>query len=113
MGGSAWKLTGLEVRWESLERLYAERGLAPQLPTVAWRGSAPVYLGEEQVGYATSGCWSPLLKRYLALAHLRAPHYAPGTGVALELTVEHRRRRPEAVVVRLPFFEPERKRGPA
>src|SRR5690606_40182034 len=83
-----WRFVGLAVDWESLERLYAAHGLPPQLPTIAWRTSTPVYRGR-QVGYATSGCWSPLLKQYLALAHLRAPHFEPGTRVELEVTVEH------------------------
>ena len=38
---------------------------------VAWRVSVPIYAGGEQVGYATSGGWSPLLKKYIALAHLQ------------------------------------------
>ena len=109
--GPAWGFVGLEVEWESLERRYADRGLAPQLPTVAWRTSAPVYRRGGQIGYATSGCWSPLLKRYLALAHLQAPHFAPGTEVSLEVTVEHRRQRASAVVRALPFYDPERKRA--
>jgi len=109
--GSAWGFVGLDVKWESLERIFAERELPPQLPTVAWRTSAPVYRGEEQIGYATSGCWSPLLKKYLALAHLKAPHFAAGTPVTLEITVEHRRKEAEAVVRKLPFFDPERKRA--
>jgi aminomethyltransferase len=109
--GAAWGFVGIEVDWTSLERLYAARGLPPQLPTVAWRASAPVYVGGAQVGYATSGCWSPLLKQYLALAHLRAPHGAPGTAVRLEVTVEHRRERADAVVRKLPFYDPERKRA--
>ena len=109
--GAAWGFVGLEVRWESLERLFAERTLAPQLPTIAWRTSAPVYRDGKQIGYATSGCWSPLLKRDLALAHLQAPHFAPDTAVQLEVTVEHRRQRADAVVRKLPFFDPERKRA--
>ena len=63
------------------------------------------------MGYATSGCWSPLLKKSLALAHLRAPHFAPGTAVELEITVEHRRERARATVRKLPFFDPERKKA--
>jgi aminomethyltransferase len=108
--GMTWGFVGLDVRWESLEMLYAERSLPPQLPTVAWRTSAPVYAGGRQVGYATSGCWSPLLKKYLALAHLQAPHFAVGREVELEVTVEHRRKRAAAIVRKLPFFDPERKR---
>ncbi len=38
----AWAFVGIEVQWDSLERLYAKRGLPPHLPNVAWRTSAPV-----------------------------------------------------------------------
>ena len=111
--GPAWQLVGLAVDWDSLERLYAAVGLAPRLPTVAWRTSVPVYAEAraEQVGYATSGCWSPLLKKYLALAHLRSGYAAPGTRVDMEVTVEHRRNLASARVVRTPFYNPERKRA--
>jgi len=106
-----WAFVGIDVDWESLERLYAARGLPPHLPNVAWRTSAPVYRNGQQVGYATSGCWSPLLKRSLALAHLQAPHFAAGTAVQIEVTVEHRRQRADAVVRKLPFYDPDRKRA--
>jgi len=109
--GAAWRFVGLAVEWESLESLYATVGLPPQLPTVAWRSSAPVYRNGRQIGYASSGCWSPLLKQSLALAHLRAPHFAPGTEVRLEVTVEHQRKQAIARVAELPFFNPERKRA--
>ncbi|MEK6609945.1 MAG: glycine cleavage T C-terminal barrel domain-containing protein, partial [Gemmatimonadota bacterium] len=109
--GPHWEFVGLEVDWDSLERLYAEVGLPPRLPTVAWRTSVPVYVGGEQVGYATSGCWSPLLKKYLALAHLRSPHGRPGGEVRMEVTVEHHRKQASARVVKTPFFNPERKRA--
>jgi aminomethyltransferase len=109
--GPAWQFTGLAVEWDSLERLYAAVGLPPRLPTVAWRTSVPIYGdGGRQVGYATSGGWSPLLKQYLALAHLEAPFARPGTAVRMEVTVEHRRKQAAARVTPLPFFNPERKR---
>jgi aminomethyltransferase len=108
--GPAWGFVGLDVDWESLEKVYAERGLPPQLPAVAWRTSAPVYKDGKQIGYATSGCWSPLLKKYLALAHVVAPHFHPGAAVELEVTVEHHRKRANAVVRKLPFFDPPRKK---
>lgn len=110
-GKAEWRFTGIAVDWPSLEALYAGVGLPPQLPTVAWRTSTPIYRDGRQIGYASSGCWSPLLKQYLALAHLRAPHFAPGTAVQLEMTVEHQRLEADAQVTKLPFFDPERKKS--
>jgi aminomethyltransferase len=109
--GPAWSFIGLEVQWTSFEKLHLERGLAPHVPNIAWRTSAPIYRSGKQVGYATSGCWSPLLKRYLALGHVRAEHGVPGTGLELEVTVEHRRNRADAIARKLPFFDPPRKRA--
>ena len=105
-----WRFVGIEVDWESLERRYSEAGLAPHLPTAAWRSSVPLYRSGRQVGYATSGCWSPLLKRYVALAHLTSPSAQAGTRLEMEITVEHRRRAASARVARTPFFDPPRKR---
>jgi len=109
--GPQWQFVGLDLEWDALERLYAEVGLAPRLPAAAWRASVPVYAGREQVGYATSGGWSPLLKQYIALGHVRSRWAAPGTRVEMEITVEHRRRRAAARIVKKPFFNPERKRA--
>jgi aminomethyltransferase len=109
--GSTWQLRGLDVDWESLERVYGEVGLPPQLPMIAWRTSVPVYNGSRQIGYATSGCWSPILKKYVALAHLHTTNARPGTSVQMEITVEHQRKRAVASVVETPFFSPERKRA--
>lgn len=109
--GVEWQFVGLELEWDALERLYAEVGLAPRLPTAAWRASVPVYADGDQVGYATSGGWSPLLKKYIALAHVRSRWAVPGTQMEMEVTVEHRRKRATARVVKKPFFNPERKRA--
>jgi len=109
--GPQWQFVGIEIGWPGLERLYADVGLATRLPQAAWRTSVPIYSGAEQVGYATSGGWSPLLKKYIALAHLRSPWAKPGTELDIEITVEHRRRRAAARVAKKPFFDPERKRA--
>jgi aminomethyltransferase len=109
--GAQWQFVGIELEWNSLERLYADVGLATRLPSAAWRMSVPLYSGGEQVGYATSGGWSPLLKKYIALAHVRAPCFAPGTSLEMEVTVEHHRKRANAMVVKKPFFDPPRKKA--
>ncbi len=109
--GSSWQFVGIEIEWESLEEVYGEFGLPPQVPYTAWRASTPIYVEGVQVGYASSGCWSPLLKKYIALAHLQAGHARPGAQVMIEVTAEHRRKQARARVVETPFFNPERKRA--
>lgn len=109
--GPAWHFVGLEVEWTALERLHEAIGLTPHLSATASRVSVPVYADGRQVGYATSSTWSPLLKRYIALAHLEAAAASPGRSVEFEITVEHRRQRAAARVAKLPFFDPERKRA--
>lgn len=109
--GSAWKLVGLDIDWPGMEKLYAEVGLPPQIPGSAVRGSLPVMADEIlQVGYVSTSTWSPLLKKYIALAHLERPFYEVGTDVRMEITVQHHRKHSPAKVVKLPFYEPEWKK---
>ncbi len=109
--GPAWQLVGLDIEWPALEKVFESLGLAAHLPATASRGSVPVYAEGRQIGYATSSTWSPLLKRFIALAHLEAPMASPGRSVEFEITVEHRRHRATARVSKLPFYDPERKRA--
>ena len=108
--GSLWKLMGLEVKWEGMEQLFKSVGLPPQIPGMAMRGSLPIMVGNVQVGYSSTSTWSPLLKKYIALAHLQRPYYEVGTDVRMEITVEHHRQHAPANVVKLPFYEPEWKK---
>jgi aminomethyltransferase len=108
--GSAWKLMGLEVHWDGMEKIYKQVGLPPQIPGMAMRGSLPIMVGNVQVGYASTSSWSPLLKKYIALAHLQKPYFEVGTDVRMEITVEHHRQHAPAKVVKLPFYEPEWKK---
>jgi aminomethyltransferase len=108
--GSPWKLVGLEVEWDGMERLFKDLGLPPQIAGMAVRGSLPIFLGNVQVGYASTSSWSPLLKKYIALAHLQRPYFEIGTHVRMEVTVEHHRQHAPATVVKLPFYEPEWKK---
>ncbi|MCB9111153.1 MAG: aminomethyl transferase family protein [Anaerolineales bacterium] len=108
--GSAWKMVGLAVDWVGMENIFKQVGLPPQIPGSAVRASLPVMVGNVQVGYASTSTWSPLLKTYIALAHLQKPYYEIGTDVRMEITVEHHRQHAPAKVVKLPFYEPEWKK---
>ncbi len=109
--GSARQLIGLEIDWDDYERLYQEVGLAAQLPTAAWRGGVPVYRDNRQVGQATTGGWSPTIKKYVALATVQSKFSEPGTELFMEMTVEYVRKKVRATVVKPPFFDPPRKRA--
>jgi glycine cleavage system aminomethyltransferase T len=63
------------------------------------------------VGQATSGAWSPLLKKNLAIGTVLSGHEAVGTELKIEVTVEYQRRMVTARVVDKPFFDPERKKA--
>ena len=110
-GGPPRRLVGLDLDWGDLERLYAAQDLSPTLSAVAWRQQVPVYAADRQVGRATSGTWSPGLKRNIALASVEARHEAVGSPLQMEWTVEGRRGRVGATVVPLPFFDPPHKRA--
>lgn len=109
--GPEWEFVGIEIEWNELENHYRKVGLPPRLPGTAWRTSIPLYKGNEQVGYATSGCWSPIMKRYIALAHVKAEYAKENTQLDFELKVEHYRKLTPARIVKTPFFDPERKRS--
>ena len=107
-----WRLVGLRYDWDEYESLFADVGLPPQVPVQAWRIAVPVYdPGGRQVGQATSGVWSPLLKCNLALATVQGRYAGVGTELRVEVTVEYKRRSVRATVARTPFFDPPRKRA--
>ncbi|MHC5065878.1 MAG: aminomethyltransferase family protein [Planctomycetota bacterium] len=109
--GSEWGFVGLEISWEGIEEIYAEYGLPPSLATQACRQAVPVYSTTgRQVGQVTSSTWSPILKKYLALATVEANQVEVGNEVRVEHTVEYERMRVLATVVDRPFYDPERKR---
>jgi aminomethyltransferase len=109
-GGPARRLVGLEIEWAGIEALHAAHGLPPSIPAEAWRTHVPVYANGRRIGRATSGTWSPTLKKSIALASVPAAYAAPGSRIAIEWTVEARRGKVAATVVPTPFFDPPRKR---
>ena len=89
--------------------IYEQLGLAPPVGATASRVAVPVYKGGRQVGRATTTTWSPVLKKLIALATIDRPHFAAGTALDIEITVEAVRHRVGATVVQTPFFNPPRK----
>ena len=107
--GAVRQIVGLEVDWTEVERLYDAVGLPPTAPATASRVAVPVYKSGKQVGRATSTTWSTTLKKLIALATIDAPHFAMGTRLQMEMTVEAERHKAAAAVVKTPFFNPVRK----
>ena len=112
--GSRWATVGIDISWPDLEELYKKHGLPPHTEAGAWRHSVPIYHEQNitrQIGYATSGTWSPLLKKNIALATIEMDYAKTGTEVNFEVMVEHHRKTVRAIVVKSQFFNPERKRS--
>jgi aminomethyltransferase len=107
--GHARQVVGLEVDWTEVEAIYEKLGLPPAVGATASRVAVPLYRGGRQIGKATTTAWSPVLKRMIALATVERPHYAEGTRLQIEMTVEAVRHRVGATVVKTPFFNPARK----
>ena len=107
--GHARQVVGLEIEWTEVERIYEQLGLPPTVGATASRIAVPVYRGGRQVGKATSTTWSPVLKKMIALATIDRPHFADGTVLQIEVTVEAVRHQVSAKVVPTPFFNPRRK----
>ncbi len=110
-GGPARRLVGLNIDWADIEANYEAQGLPIHVPGQTWREQIPIYADGRQIGRATSGAWSPMLKKHLALASVDARYEAAGTRLSIESSVEGRRGRASATVVPLPFLDLERKRA--
>jgi aminomethyltransferase len=107
---SRWKVTGLVLDWQDYDRHYDEAGLIPP------KDHTPIqdeyYLYDDainQVGWASSLMYSPMLQRHIALARVPLDRATPGSRVKLELPVNHRYEYFDAVVSRLPLYNPERR----
>lgn len=110
--GSSWAIAGLDINWEQIEHLYNQHGLPPEIGSHSWRKSIPIYTDGSkmvQTGYATSGTWSPILKKNIALATLESKYAKVGSELQIEMTVEHKRHTVSAIVCKPQFFNPERK----
>ncbi len=108
--GGRRRLAGIELDWDDIEAAFARHGLAPAVQATVNREATPILYAGGQVGRATSTCWSPTLKKMIALASL-APGVRTGAPLEMEWSVEGERGRVAAREVDLPFFDLERKRA--
>jgi aminomethyltransferase len=107
---SRWKLSGLVVDWRDYDRIYNAAGLIPPKDHTPVQDEYYIYDDElNQLGYATSQMYSPMLQRHIALARVPLDRTAPGSRVKLELAVNHRYEYFDANVARSPLFNPERR----
>ena len=109
-GGPRRRLVGLEIDWAGIERAFARHDLPPAVEATVSREQVPVFGRRGQVGRATSTCWSPMLKKMVALASVNPRHEAPGTPLEIEWSVEGERGRVDATVVERPFLDLPRRR---
>ncbi|MGA9039087.1 MAG: aminomethyltransferase family protein [Terriglobales bacterium] len=107
--GVARQFVGLEIDWTEVEERYEKFGLTPAAPSQASRVAVPLYVGDKQVGKATSTTWSPVLKKMIALGSVETGHAEIGTKLQLEITIEAIHQKVTAKVVKIPFFNPPRK----
>ena len=110
-GGPANRLVGLELDLNVFEDAYLDLGYAIEHPLRAWRHVTPLTRKGETIGRATSGTFSPLLKRSIALGFLPVKHAEVGSTVGIEWQIEETRQTIPATVVPLPFLDLPRKRS--
>lgn len=105
------RFVGLEVEWKDLEKLFGDVNLPPQVAGRASRTPVPLYANGEHIGQATSMVFSPIFKKYVALATVQSDYAKRGQELEFEITVEYVRQRATAKVSKLPFYEPPQKKS--
>ena len=107
---SRWKMTGLVFDWRDYDRHFDNAGLIPPKDHTPIDDEYYIYDDDgKQLGYATSQMYSPMLQRHIALARVPLELTKPGSRVKMELAVNHRYEYFDAVVTRLPLYNPARR----
>jgi aminomethyltransferase len=113
-GTSRWNTVGIELDVTYIEKYFREFDMPLHLPERSWNEAVPIYADESQntlIGRGTSGMWSPLLKKYIVIARI-PPQYAKlGSNFFIEEVIEAKAFSTPATVVKMPFFDPPRKKA--
>ncbi|MBZ5740043.1 aminomethyltransferase family protein [Nocardioides mangrovi] len=115
-GTSRWATTGIVVDPDDWDRLYRRAGLFPPksehpLPYESMLLDDDPQGGHTEIGYCTSFVYSPALQRHIGIARVRPDLAAPGTGLRLELAINHHNTTVRVATTPMPFFEPDRKKS--
>jgi aminomethyltransferase len=108
---SRWTMTGIVVDWRDYDRLHADAGLITPKDTtpLPWESMLYDVDSGDQIGYATTLMYSPVLQRHIGLARLQPAYAKSDTEVHVEITIDHAYQRALARTARPPLFNPERK----
>lgn len=107
---SRWATTGIVVDWQDWDRLHREAGMLPVKNELPLPYESVLYdESKEQVGYATSLMYSPVLQRHIGLARVQPELAEPGTPVRIETSLLHHNTTVAASTTPLPHFNPARK----
>jgi aminomethyltransferase len=111
--GSRWATVGIRVDVTVIEKYFAEYGMPLHLPASAWTEAVPIYSDEGQahhIGRGSSGMWSPVMKQYIAIARVEPRFAKLGSRFFIEEMIEAKAYSIPATVVKMPFFDPPRKK---
>jgi aminomethyltransferase len=113
-GTSRWSTVGIELDVTYIEKYFREFAMPLHLPEQSWNEAVPIYSDEAQehlIGRGTSGMWSPLLKKYIVIARVPPSCAKLGSRLWIEEVIEAQTFSIPATVVKMPFFDPARKRA--
>jgi len=113
-GTSRWNTVGIELDVTYIEKYCREFGMPLHLPDQSWTEAVPIYADEAQeklIGRGTSGMWSSLLKKYIVIARIPPQYGKPGSRFYIEEVIEAKAFSIPATVVKMPFFDPPRKKA--
>jgi aminomethyltransferase len=111
---SRWKTVGVELDVTHIEKCFREFAMPLHLPERSWNEAVPIYSDEAQehlIGRGTSGMWSPLLKKYIVIARIPPQYEKIGSRFFIEEVIEAKAFSIPATVVKMPFFDPPRKKA--
>jgi aminomethyltransferase len=107
---SRFRTTGFVVDWRDWNRLHDEGGLMPPMDHTPVQEELFLYDDEgEQIGFATSFLYSPVLQLHVGIGRVPPAAAAPGCKVNLEIPINHRYVHVAAHTARLPHYNPQRK----